>query len=87
MAGILTISPGHDASYPWRQIGTTQASDDASPLGYYLTPAAKGGEPPGRWTGRGAQRPGGGRVLGTGRSRGVGVHRHRQPGGAGVPAG
>jgi conjugative relaxase-like TrwC/TraI family protein len=57
VAGIITISPGHDASYPWRQIGTTaditrsmhQATD------YYLSPAAKGGEPPGRWHGAGLE--------------------------------
>lgn len=57
MAGIITISKGHDASYPWRQIGTSSATAvgrraDAG-TGYYLSPAEKGGEPPGIWTGRG----------------------------------
>ena len=57
MAGIITISKGHDASYPWRQIGTaepatgTKSADKG--VGYYLSPAEKGGEPPGTWTGRG----------------------------------
>jgi hypothetical protein len=57
VAGIFTISPGHDASYPWRQIGTSadagrpgQARADVT---YYLSPADKGGEPPGRWRGAG----------------------------------
>jgi TrwC relaxase len=55
VAGIITISPGHDASYPWRQIGTTaQPAHTGQPgVGYYLSPAHKGGEPPGRWHGRG----------------------------------
>lgn len=52
MAGIITISPGHDASYPWRQIGTA-AEPGHSPAGYYLSPAEKGGEPPGVWHGKG----------------------------------
>jgi len=55
LAGIITISPGHDASYPWRQIGTSaecgRAGQAAS--GYYLSPAGKGGEPSGRWRGAG----------------------------------
>jgi hypothetical protein len=57
VAGIITISKGHDASYPWRQVGTTAAaaaSRRADPgTGYYLSPAEKGGEPPGIWTGKG----------------------------------
>ena len=55
MAGIITISPGHDASYPWRQIGTSAEPARASQPGggYYLSPAEKGGEPPGRWQGDG----------------------------------
>ena len=52
MAGIITISPGHDASYPWRQIGTA-AEPGKSPADYYLSPAEKGGEPPGIWHGGG----------------------------------
>jgi len=64
MAGIITISAGHDASYPWRQIGTSDRSPEpASGKGpfasrslaaaYYLSPAERGGEPPGIWTGLG----------------------------------
>ena len=55
MAGIITISPGHDASYPWRQIGTAAQAEQAGQpgTGYYLSPAEKGGEPPGRWRGNG----------------------------------
>ena len=52
MAVVLKISPGFDPSYPWRQIGAASAAP-VSPLDYYLAPADKGGEPPGRWTGRG----------------------------------
>ena len=55
MAGIITVSPGYDASYPWRQIGTSAEPAQAgqSATGYYLSPAEKGGEPPGRWRGGG----------------------------------
>jgi conjugative relaxase-like TrwC/TraI family protein len=57
VAGIITISKGHDASYPWRQIGTAEPGKDAKStrrgVGYYLSPAEKGGEPPGIWTGKG----------------------------------
>jgi hypothetical protein len=55
LAGIITISPGHDPSYPWRQIGTSPEATQAGPAGvaYYLSPAEKGGEPPGRWRGAG----------------------------------
>ena len=55
--GIITISKGHDASYPWRQIGTAEPATGTKGaekgVGYYLSPAEKGGEPPGIWTGRG----------------------------------
>ena len=51
MAVVLKINPGFDASYPWREIGT--GAQPASPLDYYLAPADKGGEPAGRWAGRG----------------------------------
>ncbi len=57
MAVVLKINPGFDPSYPWREIGTADKAA-VSPLDYYLAPADKGGEPPGRWTGRGL------RVLG-----------------------
>jgi len=57
MAGIITISKGHDASYPWRQIGAAEpgkhAKDAGRGVAYYLSPAEKGGEPPGIWTGKG----------------------------------
>ena len=57
MAGIITIAKGHDASYPWRQIGTAEPGRDGKAaekgLRYYLSPAEKGGEPPGVWVGRG----------------------------------
>jgi conjugative relaxase-like TrwC/TraI family protein len=56
MAGIITISKGHDASYPWKQIGTAEPAKDGNAkrgVGYYLSPAERGGEPPGIWTGKG----------------------------------
>ena len=56
MAGIITISKGHDASYPWKQIGTAESAKNGNAkrgVGYYLSPAERGGEPPGIWTGRG----------------------------------
>jgi conjugative relaxase-like TrwC/TraI family protein len=57
VAGIITISKGHDASYPWRQIGAAEPGKDTTSAGrgagYYLSPAEKGGEPPGIWTGKG----------------------------------
>jgi hypothetical protein len=56
MAGIITIAPGHDASYPWRQIGTSAQPAEPMPqpgVAYYLSQAEKGGEPPGRWRGAG----------------------------------
>jgi ATP-dependent exoDNAse (exonuclease V) alpha subunit len=67
VAGIITISKGHDASYPWKQIGAAepgrQARNAQAGAGYYLSPAEKGGEPPGIWTGNGVAelglRPGG----------------------------
>jgi len=56
VAGIITISKGHDASYPWRQIKAAEpgkAARKAGPgVGYYLSPAEKGGERPGIWTGK-----------------------------------
>ena len=57
VAGIITIAKGHDASYPWKQIGAAEPGKPAKGLergvGYYLSPAEKGGEPPGIWTGKG----------------------------------
>ena len=56
MGGILTVTTGHDASYPWRQIGTSEPGRPRAARGaaYYLSPAEKGGEPPGRWQGGGS---------------------------------
>ena len=62
MAGIITVSKGHDAAYPWKQIGADNGKADTgeradrasrSGVGYYLSPAERGGEPPGIWTGNG----------------------------------
>jgi hypothetical protein len=53
MAVVLKINPGFDASYPWREIGAGGRPEPASGLDYYLAPADKGGEPAGRWAGRG----------------------------------
>ena len=62
VAGIITIAKGHDASYPWKQIGAAEPAEPGKPgkpaknagkgVGYYLSPAEKGGEPPGIWTGK-----------------------------------
>ena len=43
MAGIITISPGHDASYPWRQIGTSAdtRARPRRPPSYYLSPPTR----------------------------------------------
>ena len=54
MAVHVSIQPGYDPSYPWKQIGTGTGVAAALGLEYYLAPAEKGGEPPGRWHGRGA---------------------------------
>ena len=56
VAGIITISKGHDASYPWKQIGASERGQERAGdvgAGYYLSPAERGGEPPGIWTGKG----------------------------------
>ena len=55
MGGILTVTTGYDPAYPWKQIGTAEPGNGKSGeqgTAYYLSPAEKGGEPPGRWTGR-----------------------------------
>src|SRR5215472_5481035 len=72
MAGIITISKGHDASYPWKQIGTAEPAKDGNAkrgVGYYLSPAERGGEPPGVWTAGGFA--GRGLLRGTGWDREV----------------
>ena len=54
MAVHVSVQRGFDASYPWRQIGTVAPGQEQKPaLDYYLSPAGGGGEPPGRWMGRG----------------------------------
>ena len=55
VAGIITIAKGHDAAYPWKQIGAAEPDKAAGrgAAGYYLSPAERGGEPPGIWTGEG----------------------------------
>jgi hypothetical protein len=56
VAGLITIAKGHDASYPWKQIGAAEpgrsARNPGKGVGYYLSPAEKGGEPSGIWTGK-----------------------------------
>ena len=44
VAGIITISKGHDAAYPWQQIGATEPGKAAGrgAAGYYLSPAERG---------------------------------------------
>ena len=49
----VTIAPGYDAAYPWKTIGAAEAG--GSSAGYYMSPAEGGGEPPGRWWGKGAE--------------------------------
>ena len=49
MAGIITIAKGHDASYPWKQIGAAEpgkATRSAGRgVGYYLVvPRQRAGE-------------------------------------------
>jgi hypothetical protein len=50
VAGIITMSPGHDASYLWRQVGSVAKASPSRQGGevYYLSPVEKNGEPPGR---------------------------------------
>ena len=48
----VTIAPGFDAAYPWQAIGAAEGGKSSA--GYYMAPAEGGGEPPGRWWGRGA---------------------------------
>jgi len=50
----VSIQPGYDPSYPWKQIGTGTGVAAALGMEYYLAPSEKDGEPPGRWHGRGA---------------------------------
>jgi hypothetical protein len=52
MAVRVTIAPGYDAAYPWQTIGAAEGGKSST--GYYMAPAEGGGEPPGRWWGKGA---------------------------------
>jgi conjugative relaxase-like TrwC/TraI family protein len=49
MAAVTRLAVGHDASYPFRQMGEP---DVPAPVDYYLGAVEKG-EPPGVWTGAG----------------------------------
>lgn len=49
MAGVTRLAVGHDASYPFKQMGEP---DTPLPVDYYLGAVEKG-EPPGIWTGAG----------------------------------
>ena len=51
MAVVATLSKGYDLDYIWGQVDRGPAKDAAS---YYIQASESGGEPPGRWWGRGA---------------------------------
>src|SRR5579862_7565049 len=51
MAVVATLSKGYDLDYIWKQVDRGAAKDAAS---YYIQASESGGEPPGRWWGRGA---------------------------------
>jgi conjugative relaxase-like TrwC/TraI family protein len=51
LAVIATLTKGYDLDYIWKQIDPALAGD---PAGYYIQASEKGGEPPGRWWGPGA---------------------------------
>ncbi len=55
MAVVVSIARGHDASYPWRTIGTVDGATFTGQrgAGYYLSAVEKGGEPAGMWIGNG----------------------------------
>src|SRR5437660_1088938 len=52
MAVVATLSNGYDLDYSWKQVDRGPAKDAAS---YYIQASETGGEPPGRWWGRGAK--------------------------------
>ncbi len=56
MAVVVSISRGHDASYPFRTIGSTDGATLTGErgAGCYLSAVEKGGEPAGTWIGNGA---------------------------------
>src|SRR5579864_691967 len=51
LAVVATLSKGYDLEYIWKQVDRGPAKDAAS---YYIQASESGGEPPGRWWGRGA---------------------------------
>jgi conjugative relaxase-like TrwC/TraI family protein len=51
VAVVATLSKGYDLDYIWKQVDRGPAKDAAS---YYIQASEYGGEPPGRWWGRGA---------------------------------
>ena len=52
MAVVATLSKGYDLDYIWKQVDRGPAKDAAS---YYIQASESGGEPPGRWSGPGAE--------------------------------
>ena len=52
MAVVPTLSKGYDLDYIWKQVDQALAKD---PAGYYIQASESGGEPPGRWWGRGVK--------------------------------
>ena len=52
MAVVATLSKGYDLEYIWKQVDRGPVKDAA---GYYIQASESGGEPPGRWWGRGAK--------------------------------
>ena len=52
MAVVATLSKGYDLDYIWKQVDRGPVKDAAS---YYIQASESGGEPPGRWWGRGAR--------------------------------
>jgi hypothetical protein len=51
VAVVATLSKGYDLDYIWKQVDRGPVKDAAS---YYIQASEYGGEPPGRWWGRGA---------------------------------
>jgi TrwC relaxase len=56
MAVVVSIARGHDASYPFKTIGSAEGPviTGERGAGYYLSAVEKGGEPAGTWVGSGA---------------------------------
>ena len=51
---IATLAKGFDPDYPWRSMPEGRQGQHGG-ADYYMSPAEAGGEPPGRWNGRGAE--------------------------------